>query len=151
MKYIILLSLIFIASCKDNGTETGNPLISDVAAQSSRAYKITESACRKVISCATEIDDEDQALSQCLNKQLLSKDYVSKLGLTTDYSDWTLFEIIYAETDQKIVADEPAKIRCINQIDSLNCSNAEIQAVSIESYLGISNVLQSSCQDVFKP
>ncbi len=153
MRAIILIPFLILVSCKENGgTETGSPMVSEIVMNASRAYKIVEAACKKVVGCNIA-DGQQEAVTTCVSEQMLKQVYAPKLGLPIDYNTWSLIEVIYAEYEGDVVSEETAKIRCISDVNELICTEAVVQDAydpSMEKkYSSVHEILPQSCTEVF--
>ncbi len=153
MRVFIVLTFFILASCKENGgTETGNPMVSDIVMNASRAYKVVEASCKKVVGCQVA-DEQQEAITTCMSEQMLKQVYAPKLGLPSEYNPWSLIEIVYAEHEGDVISEETAKIRCISDVNDLSCTEPAVQDAynpTIEKkYSAVHEVLPPSCNEVF--
>lgn len=151
MRYFLLICMLLLASCKPDGTETGNPQNSPVEwLENSKAYRVVKSACEKVVDCHGEGE-----LDVCLSAQLTKVPYGIKFGLPGENQNWTLSKIVAEEYFGQLVGDEASAMACILQIESLVCSESSVQQgydVNLENpYQHLAEVLPSDCQKVFNP
>lgn len=156
-KYFLLLSLLFLAACKNDGTETGNPGYgmlppgTDASADTvmnTVSYRVLDKACVKVRNCASSAK-----VDTCMTNNYVTKGFGEGLGLKNPNKHLTMYQIMIKEIDEEIIPDQTAAQACLDDLDMVVCKKIDdenaYEPMLPNPYSKVSKLLPASCKGVF--
>lgn len=144
--------LVFIVSCRLDGTDTGNPGTPDMSSPTTDVQTASEISEIIDASCSLLSQCEGSTLQECKSKVFAQTNVDTELGLNPgDYT--TMSSIHSAVLNGGLDPDASAHAQCLQDIDALSCAATEVidayDPGLTNPYAGLADMLPLSCESIF--